>query len=166
VDAAVTSSLHGIVEGMGLSKIYYTKRIRRKLVGWNNVQAPIPHHNVGGVTCCTLQLGLLTKDAAPRIGRRLVLTAPRDVSTVLSVMAFARRPRNGMWTMEFAVTWAPLIAHIIMVVAGFLWLSPPRPVFLLRAFSPLKEPGEFGRSPSGNIWPARMCQSKLFAQVG
>jgi hypothetical protein len=85
VDGSITSTKSGILEGLRITWIYYTKRLRRKISGWNNVQTLIRHEAVGGVTLYVLQCGLLSKAEAPRLGA-LGHVAPRGVITVLSVM--------------------------------------------------------------------------------
>jgi hypothetical protein len=86
VDGSITSTRSGTLEGLGITRIYYTKRLQRKIYGWNNVQTLVRHEAVGGVTTMyALQCGLLSKVAAPWLGA-LAHVAPRDVSTVLSVM--------------------------------------------------------------------------------
>jgi hypothetical protein len=85
IDGALTSSLSALFEGLGVRTVYYTQRMRRRLPGWNNFNACVQHASVGGVTLRTLRFGVLGKAA---VGRPLFgpPVAPRDVSTVLSVM--------------------------------------------------------------------------------
>jgi hypothetical protein len=99
IDRAPTSVVSGLVlEGLRLTSILYTKRLRQKLVGWNDVHTKIRHQEVGGVTHYTLQLGVLTKGEIPRM-KPLGMIAPRDVTTVLSVMHphYILRMAPGRW---------------------------------------------------------------------
>jgi hypothetical protein len=62
VDGALTSDLSAVFEGLGVRKVYCTRRMRRKVPGWDNVNGTIDHAAVGGVTTHTLRFGVLCKD--------------------------------------------------------------------------------------------------------
>jgi hypothetical protein len=86
IDGALTTDIVSALEGIGLDTLYYTRRLRRKIPGWNNSNSPIIHHEgVGGVTQAALRLGALTRGKCSSI-TELPAVAPRDASTVLSVM--------------------------------------------------------------------------------
>jgi hypothetical protein len=85
IDGSPTSAVSGLLEGLGLTTIFYTKWLRQQLAGWNDVQTKIRHQEVGGVTHYNLQFGVLTKGKIPQL-KPIGLIAPQDVSTVLSVM--------------------------------------------------------------------------------
>jgi hypothetical protein len=84
VDGALTSDLSAVFEGLGVRKTNYTRRMRRRVPGWDNVDATIDHAGVGGVTTHTLRFGVLCKDGGIK-PQGMPSVAPRDVSTVLGV---------------------------------------------------------------------------------
>jgi hypothetical protein len=86
IEGAPTGGTISSLEGLGIDTIYYTRRLRQPVPGWENMTTPlIRHDETGGVTGGTLRLGALTRDKSPPIWK-LPATAPRDVSTILSVM--------------------------------------------------------------------------------
>jgi hypothetical protein len=86
IDGSPTGGTISSLEGLGIDTIYYTRRLRRPVPGWKNTKTPlIRHDEAGGVTGELLRLGALTRGEGPPICE-LPVTAPRDVSTVLSVM--------------------------------------------------------------------------------
>jgi hypothetical protein len=86
IDGVLTISIVSTLEGLGLDTLYYTKRLRRKILGWNTSNSPMIHHAaVGGVTRAGLRLGALTRGKCTST-TTLPPVAPRDASTVLSVM--------------------------------------------------------------------------------
>jgi hypothetical protein len=85
IDGSMTSALSGMLEGIGVTETYYTRRMRRRLPGWDNVNVTIPHQDVGGVMQYSLRFGLLWKRATPRPSELLEM-APCDISTVLSAI--------------------------------------------------------------------------------
>jgi hypothetical protein len=52
IDGGVSTELITTLEGLGLETVYYTKRLRQKIPGWNNANSPIIQHAaVGGGGC-------------------------------------------------------------------------------------------------------------------
>jgi hypothetical protein len=86
IDGSPTGGTISSLEGLGIDTIYYTRRLRRAVPGWENTTTPlIRHGEAGGVTRGRLRLGALTCNTASTVCK-LPATAPRDVSTVLSLM--------------------------------------------------------------------------------
>jgi hypothetical protein len=92
VGGSITSDTVSLLESCGVSRIYFTRRLRRKVPGWQHSNATVPHNAVGGVTDYLLQLNALSRKRSlsplptPAI-------APRDVSTVLSIKPTSRQIR-------------------------------------------------------------------------
>jgi hypothetical protein len=94
VDGSVTSNRVSLLESCGVSRIYFTRRLRRNVPGWHHSNVTVPHNAVGGVTDYRLQLNTLSRNgpltALPTPG-----IAPRDVSTVLSIKPGSRQLRSA-----------------------------------------------------------------------
>jgi hypothetical protein len=86
IDGGLTCIIVSTLEGLGLDTLYYTKQLRRKIPGWHNSNTPLLSlEGVGGVTLAGIRLGALTRGKCTSI-TALPSVAPRDASTVLSVM--------------------------------------------------------------------------------